>query len=290
MGGGRSSSGDVTKTKRYAPYIEAHHSSLLSITATQRDIAIADSPYANYEDVEISAAFFGIGYVISNFPSLYDMFGSHMAGLDIETLWDSTFSNVVSSSKIDEAVAIEMSLADDGIVKGELANFQLDMRNLNAVATSSFVLGKAVVEDKRIKAFARMSLDVKADLFVVAGKEYASHLNWEKRTVVIYAEIIKGYLLLKPEIDDINYTFDSRNALWPFKVLSFEGAVLGTMQTVGVWQKQMSPRKRSDLSTGLSVASYTVSGAYIGSSFPPYGTAIGAVIGFIVGVAMMLLE
>lgn len=290
MGGSSSSSGDTTKTKRYAPYIESKHTDFLAITAIRRDDIIDDSPFTNYDPVDVDIAFFGLGYIISSFPSLNNMFGKHMAGLDIEEVWTRAFDKLINEHEIDDAVVERMKLADDEMVKGELADFQVDMRNLNAVATSSFVLGKAVVEDKRVKTIAKISLDAKIDFFAIALDEHTSHLSWEKKTVTVYAEIMKSYFMFKPELDDVNTTFDSRDLLWPFTVLSFEGAALGTMQSIVSWRKTASPRKRSTLSTGLSVASYTVSGVMIGSYFGPYGAVIGGVIGFVVGVGMMLLE
>ena len=289
--GGSGSSGDVTKTRRYAPYIEAQHSSFLALTATHRNDIISDSPFAGYIFAETSDAFFGLGYLISSFPSLYDMFGKHMAGLDIETLWNSIFERVVGEPSIDVSISEEMKLVDDEMVKGELADFQVGMRNLNAVTTSSFVVGKAVTEDKRIKSLARTSLEAKVGLLDSVGKEYADHLNWEKTIIVVYAKAMKDYFVYTTMMDDVNTNFASRNALWPFTVLSFEGAALGTMQSAASWRKQMSPRERSAVSKVLLVASYTATGAIIGLEIGgPWGALVGAVVGVIVGIAIMLLE
>jgi len=282
VGGSSSGGGDQTKTKRYAPYIEAQHVEFLTITATRRDDIISDSPFIGYSSIEISDAFFGLGYLISSFPNLQDMFGKHMAGLDIETLWDSTFNGIVNSSEVDEVMVEEIKLLDEEIER-ELADYQVSMRNLNAISTSSFILGKAVVEDKRVKAFAKISLDNKIELFSTIGKEYTTRLDWEKGDITVYANAMKDYFMYTAIIDNVNAKFVSKNSLWPFTVLSFEEAALGTMQSVVSWQKKTEPRERSDVSKGLLVASYTTTGYMIGG---PWGAAVGA----IVGIGMMLLE
>ncbi|MBE3140300.1 MAG: hypothetical protein IMZ53_06925 [Thermoplasmata archaeon] len=290
MGGSSDSNKDVTKTRRYAPYIEEHHSDFLGITVARRVIMINDSPFADYSPVETSDAFFGLGYLISSFPSLYDMFGKRMVGLDIETIWNSAFGKIVNDPNINVNILEDMKLIDDGIIKGELADFQVNMRNLNAVATSSFVVGKAVTEDKRIKTLAKMSLETKGELLSGIGKEYAVHLNWEKVTITVYAKAMKDYFMYTSMMDDVNTNFASRDSLWPFTVLSFEGAALGTMQSVFAWRKQMT-RARSGISTVLSIASDTVTGAVVGFAVGGYiGAIVGAVIGIIVGIARMLLE
>lgn len=288
--GGSSSSGNSSKERRYAPYIEMRHISFLSLTATHRDIMIDDSPYAGHSDIEIDDAFFGTGYLISNFSSLYDMFGKHMAGLDIEEPWDTSLDRIVSAEEVEEGIAEKIKLVDDEIDKVELPSFQVGMRNINAVGSSSFVVGRAMVEDKRVKLHASVSLEMRAELLSNVGDELLTTLNWEKKIVTTYAEVMKVYYMYKPVVGDSNASYNTRNLLWPFVVLSFEGAALSTMQSVMSWNRKAEPRKRSAISTGLSVASYTATGAYIGSSFPPYGTVIGAVVGFVIGVGMMLLE
>lgn len=287
MGGGSSSSGDKRVEKRYAPYIEAHHSDFLNITVANR---VINNP-PDYTTTEADNAFFGMGYVLSSFPALYDMYGKFMAGFDIEVLWDSIFGNKLNSSEINADIDAEIKLADEKMVKGELADFQLDMRNLNAVPTSSFVMGRAVLEDKRVKAISKIRLDAKTKLLPEIGQEFAAHLNWCKSTIVTYAEIMKNYFLWKTDQDDANYAFASSNALWPFTSLAFEGAALGTMQSVVGFSKTMSPRERSTISKVLVVASYAANGACMGAHIGgPWGAAIGGAVGFVVGLAMVFLE
>lgn len=291
MGGSSSSSGDTTVEKRYSPYIETQHAEFLSITATRRDVIISDSPFADYSPIEINEAFFGLGYLISSFPSLYDMFGKHMAGLDIDSLWNSIFEKTVGDPNIDVTILEDMKLIDDEMVKGELADYQLKMRDLNAVATSSFVVGKAVTEDKRIKYLASISLEAKVALLDSAGKAYATRLNWEKTEVTVYARTMKAYFMFAAMMTNVNTNFASRELLWPFTVLSFEGVALGTLQGTASWQKKMLSRERSTVSTVLSISSYTVTGVVIGTEIlPGWGTLIGGVVGFVVGIAMRLLE
>jgi len=75
------------------------------------------------------------------------------------------------------------------------------------------------------------------------------------------------------------------------KVLDFERSVLGALRPQPKFSAIMLTRKRSTLSTVLSIAADTVTGAMVGAACGGYiGAIVGAVIGFIVGVAKMLLE
>ena len=82
-GSGEGQPSDTTTTVRYPQYVEEAHQSFLELVATYRDAAIDDSPFADWTDIEYSDAFFGSGYTIASFPSLYDMYGKFLAGLDI---------------------------------------------------------------------------------------------------------------------------------------------------------------------------------------------------------------
>jgi len=288
--GGSSSSGNTIRTVRFAPYVESKHSSFLDATVGYRNSMIGDSPYANYISVETDDAFLGFGYFISSFPSLYDMFGKHMAGLDIGELWKTVFEKVFGDPNINVSISERMKLIDDKMVKEDLANFQVDMRNLNAISTSSFAIGKAVIENKRIKTLAEISLEIKVGLLDVVGRSYAYFLNWEKLIITVYAEAMKKYFVQTDSANYVNSSYASMNSLWPFTVLSFEGYALAALRGTAAWQKQ-NLRERSDVSKVLMVASYTATGAIIGSEIlPGWGTVIGAIVGVIVGIAMLFLE
>ena len=291
MGSSGSSPSIKSVEKRYAPYIENYHYDLLGTLALQRNAVIYDSPFTDYDFLATNEALFGTGYIMSNFSSLFEMFGKFMAGLDIEVFWSTSFDKVVSRSEIDIAISTEIELVDDKIIKGSLTDFQVDMRNMNAVSSSSFIVGKAVIENKRLNIISKISLDLKEQLLSITEKEYAVLLNWEKKIIATYAEIMKTCFIGRSNIDNTNYTFASNNSLWPFTILSYEGQALGAMQSIGGYRQLATKRKRSNISKLLLVASYTVSGAAIGGQIGGgYGAIIGAVIGFIVGMAIMLLE
>ena len=162
------------------------------------------SPFASYTDIEVDSAFFGLGYLISSFPSLYDMFGKHMAGLDVENTWDGTFERLFDAPNTNANILENMKIIDDEIVKGDLAEYQVSMRNINAISTSSFIVGKAVGEDKRLKLLSKMSLEAKVNLLDSVGKEYIASLNWNKLMIVSYANIMKDYFLFTSMIDDVD--------------------------------------------------------------------------------------
>jgi len=116
MGGGKGgSSGSSTTTIRYAPYVESYHQAFLAKISEEALAVVDDSPFTGYTDIDVDTAFFGTGYLISSFPSLYDMYGKFMAGLDIEVLWAQNYEDTVNAAEVDNTVTAEADLIDDDI-------------------------------------------------------------------------------------------------------------------------------------------------------------------------------
>ena len=291
---------DLTISVNYAGYVETAHNVLLTQTRHRvaslvpelddGDSYALSTPYDDYTGVDANVALFGTGYLIDSFPSLYDMFGKFMAGFDIEVPWGRIFGRIVTREESDNAVAEEMKQADDDMVKGEMMEYQVGMRTINAVPTSSFVVGRSIFERNRLMLMARIGLEKKADLLWSVGKEFGSSLSWAKKIITGYAEIMQDYYLGKTDLDGAYYDAVEKKALWPFYVFDFERANIGAMQKAKVY-KYMPDRERSDVSKGLLVASYVATGASYGAQFGGgYGAIIGGVIGLLLGLAMVFLE
>ncbi len=227
MGGG---GGDTETTIRYAPYVEEHHNVFLDTIQARVNSTIGNSPFAGYTDIEIDDAFFGAGYVISSFPSLYDMYGKFMAGLDIEVLYSQIFEDTVNAPAINNLVSAEAALMDDDIDTNVLPRFQVGLRDINSVMSSSFVVGKSVIEDARVKSLSKFSAQLKYQMIPVAAERWKEHLNWNKSTVLVYSEIMKLYFSGKMDVDNYNYNMAAKNLLWPFTVLEYQRAALGALQ------------------------------------------------------------
>ena len=288
-GGGGGGGGDYVTTVRYAPYVEEHHSEFLDQVSSARATAIAaGSPYSTYEDVEVEAAFFGTGYVISNFPSLYDMFGKFMAGLDIEVLWTQTFEDTVNSPAIGALVSAEAALMDDDIEANVEPRFLTGMRDMNSVMSSTFVIGKALIEDARVKSLAKFDAELRYRLIPIAQDRWSKHLEWNRNVIGTYAEVMKFYYATRHQMDEMNFQMAARTALWPFTVLEYERAAIGALQGATTTSRDSA----GSSSTAQNVIGGALSGAaggalagamYGGTIMGLPGAAGGAIIGGVLG-------
>ena len=286
-----------TQTVRYAPYIETRHEDFLNTVYAKRQAAISDNPFTSYDDVVIDDAFFGAGYLISSFPSLYDMYGKFMAGLDIEVLWAQIFEDTVNSEEVTNLIAAESALMDDDIEANTVPRLQVGMRDINSVMSSSYLVAKAIVDDAKVKALSKFSAELKYNLIQVAQARWNTHLEWNNKVIGVYAEIMKFYYSARTDVDEANYAMAAKEKLWPFTVLDFERAALGALQ--GATNAKESVAGASTASKVLGGAlSGAAMGAMVGSSFnttsatgqvvSSSGTMWGAGIGAALGIAAAL--
>ena len=284
MGGSSGGSSSGVTTIRYAGYVEAAHKIFLEDSKTYGDLAIDNNPYDLFEEVPIDVGFFGAGYTMASFPSLYDMYGKFVAGLDIDALWSQEVEATVNGPEVGNLVAAQSKLLSDELDSTVLPRYMTGMRDMNAVLSSSYMIGKAQLEDTRQKTVAKISAELKYKMLDMAQAKWQAHLSWNSSTVTQYADIMKYYFGVKQTVDGYNYTMLGYKQKWPLEILDYERANLGSLQGA---TKTATEGSAGGASTGSKVVGGAVAGAAMGSYIlPGWGTAIGAVVGGIAGAFM----
>lgn len=290
-GGSGGSSGTQVSIVRYDPVVEGHHHGHLDYLASFLADAIAENPFVGYTTdttVEALARFeagiFGVGYTLYSFPSLYDMYGKFIAGLDIDSMYDEIFEDTVNASEITDLVSAEAELLDDDIEANVLPRFQTGMRDINAVMSSTFITGAAMIEDARVKSLSKFSAELKYRVIPIAAQRWQTHLEWNRSVVMNYAEIIKLYISARMDLENHYNENMSKEALWPFTVLAQERPSLGCMQ---VGSTSTSEVVGGSSKTGNAISG-ALGGAAAGAMAFPGNPVAGAVAGGFLGLASSL--
>lgn len=279
-GGGGGGGGDTTNTLRYAPYIESAHSRFLNNTQSYVNSIIDNSPYASFYEVPVEAGFFGTGYVLASFPALFDLYGKFIAGLDIDSLWAEIMDSTTESPQANNLVSAESALLNDELESSILPKFYTGMRDLNAVMSSSFVMGRALLYDTKQKLVEKFSAELKWKLVAVAQDRWKAHLAWNTEAVTTYAKLFDLYFSAKTNISKLNFEMFAKNKLWPMEVLDYQRANLGALQGA---MKQTQDKGGG--SSGSSILGGALSGAAAGGMIGgPWGAAVGGVLGGVVGL------
>jgi len=276
-GGGGGSDYEPETVVRYAPYIEEKHKSFLNAVAAHQTQKINNSPFDDYIDIELESGFFGAGESILSSAALYDVFGKHMAALDIEELWDTAFNSTLTADAINDLSVAESALLDDEIDSEAKPEFLIAMMNANAVTSSTFVIGNANIEKNRAKAMSAFNNNLIYTMISDAQARWNKSLDWNKSITELNARLHQMYYERKINVDNFNTKMAVEDTLWPFTVLEWERSALGALQGAASASSSMEADEPSDFEKGLSGA---LGGAALGTAIlPGLGTAIGAVVG-----------
>lgn len=279
-GGGGGGGGNTTNTIRYAPYIENAHSRFLNDTYSYRAATVNDNAYASFSTVPVDAGFFGTGYILASFPALFDIYGKFVAGLDIEALWAEIMDSTIQSPQANELVRAESALLNEELESSIIPKFYTGMRDLNAVMSSSFVVGKTLLYDTKQKLVEKFSAELKWKLVAVAQDRWKAHLAWNTEAVTTYAKLFDLYFSAKTNVTRMNYELLAKKSLWPMEVLDYERANLGALQGA---MKQTQDKGGG--SSGSSILGGALSGAAAGGMIGgPWGAAVGGVLGGVAGL------
>lgn len=281
---GKGSGGDSSTTVRYAKYIEDKHKDFLNEIVVRRTAAIDNSPYASYTAVASDDGFFGVGYTLASFPSLYDMYGKFMAGLDVEVIYDQIYGDLMEGPVTHNLVSAEAAFLSDELESDILPRYEVGMRDLNAVMSSTFIIGKALLEETRLKAVAKYSAGLQYALLPIAAQRWQAHLEWNKAVVLTYAEIMKLYFTAKMDVDNHNTEMLAKDRLWPFTVLDYERVAIAALQ--GATKSTTNAAGGSGVGRAISgTLGGAAAGAMVGGAMTPAFPVAGAAIGGLLGLA-----
>jgi len=296
-GGGGSSSGAVS----HAAYLEAVHSSWLNHAGTDTiddsvtdvmSTALGNSPWtgltAYAPDAQITA-----------YEGVMTAFKAMLAGISDTGDWDDLYTQAETS--IDNPVIIANDVAafaanlDDQITTTVLPRFRRGMQDINAVVSSAFPIGEAVIEafrDRDVAKYTTGLMITKDEKKLTATSQMLQlmiqRLSWEEAYVRVYTEGQRLKIVAKKEETDQNAKLDEEDALWDLEVFQYGGNILAAVQggTVGSKPKTASPFQ-SAIGGAMSGAA---AGAMIGMVKGGVGGPTGALIGGILGAGAGLLS
>ena len=275
MGGG----GEVRI--RYAPYLEFTHSHALPAAVVDFEAVVNKSPYATgYTPITPERGFFGViegdptrNYRLEDFPSLWDMFGKFIGGLDLHLLWSDVYEDVTHGPEIANAISAHSAILRDEIDQKLLPQFLAGMRDINAIQSSAFIIGKSLIYDGHTKAVNEFAGNLRIAALDLSYKIWFKHLDWSSGVIGTYHELFKSYFVTKFDNDARDLDYKAKHERWNTDRYEFFRAFLGALNGAAATAQKPEP---SQLMKSVGGA---LSGAAAGAPAGPYGAAAGAVLG-----------
>lgn len=289
---GGSSSGSSEATIRYAPYLESAHSRLLDHGGSDEplmsfidafNVAINKSPYDSYGQIDVDEGYFGmrtddpsISYEIKNFPSLWDMFGKFVGGLDVHDLWGQVYEDVIRGPEIENAVNAQSAMLQDEIDTTVIPKFIAGMRDINSVQATTFVIGKSIIQDAHIKSINSFAAKIRIQALAISNEQWAKHLEWNQSVISTFSEMFKLYYASKMDMDRVNLEYQAKDNMWNINLFESARGFLGSMAGSAA---SASPNEPSQGSKAIGGALAGAAAGFQLSKGNPVGAAVGGVLG-----------
>lgn len=284
-GGGGGSSGKVS----YPAYMETKHSAWLDDLDTL--ITGTTSPFTGAitwdPDLTLAAMADSVGAfstAVSNISSIDDW---QAAIATAKTKWDS----ILSDTELNDDVKAFGDLLEDDLNEHTVAQFETGMRDVNAIMTSAFVMGKARLWSGKTKEVAKYSTalrlqaaQTKAQLIDGGAKTILdgdkTKLTMEESLARLSIENYRMKIVAKTEECQRQFELDEKDARWPLDLYQYGVDMLGGIGggTVGAGRKQ---------STAQSALGGALSGAATGMAMSG-GNPLGGIIGGVLGLGASL--
>lgn len=291
-GGG--SSGKVS----HSAYLEACHNDWLNHTGVDTieksitevmDSAIGSSPWTGLSAYNPDAA-------IAEYEAGIKAFAVLLAGLSDTADWNAFYANAAlaldgaGDANIAADVAAYADVLDDNIATRVLPRFRRGMQDINAVVSSAFPIGEAIIEAFQARDVAKYAASLRSalgDKHLQATEQMmnmmARRIGWEESYVRLLIESKRIKIVAKKEQTDQDATIDEADAKWDLEVFQYGGNL---MASIGGGTAIPNMAKKN---VGASVLGGAVTGAaagaYVGSVVPGIGTAVGAAVGGVLGAA-----
>jgi hypothetical protein len=236
---GSKGGGSSESTVRWAPYVEAAHIELIENYQTYRTWALVpdpikglynwdysggliSSPFRDFVPLDIEDIFFGTGLDVSSIDPIYDKYDQLITQLDLNASFNSIFADTVNGTVIDNLVSAQATKLSDDLEQVAYPRFECGLRDINSVISTSFVMGRAVMEQGRTKALAAYDAELRYRLLPLVVERWKATIEWNKLSFDQYVNTLKFYVTLKDELDSHTMEIRAKNSLWVFTILEYE--------------------------------------------------------------------
>lgn len=289
-GGGGGGSGKAD----WPDYMKTQHEAWLTAVAALIPGSIAANPYTGIVAYDPATLLTDMGTKVTAFSTAL----TTVADPGLATLLGTFIASVktnVDAAALDNAYITDQSAKHLASLIAQktskiLPIFESGMRDINAVMTSSFVLGEyAIAAD-----LARESAKFEADLRIDLGKQrnlailqlsqglleiYGKHLGMRGDLAKMWLEVDRMSIIANKEEIEQQTDYDVQEARWPYDLYMYGGNMLSS-----IGGGHAGSSTAGGPSKAQSALSGAVAGATVGTAvMPGWGTAIGAVVGGVAG-------
>lgn len=247
------------------------------------NIAMANgSPWANAETPDQTSNITDMNIAVDDLDTLVD------ALMENSTL-DEVMTNALSQSRINNSVSALSTLLQDDLDSLVIPEFEAGMRDVNAVLSSAFVIGKAILQDGKDKKVAQYAADLAMKIETdMALKAVGLKLEYGRVASAMAIEVSRLKYSIESEVYHQDLEYAAADSKWGLSLFEQAGNILAAPSGAATTRKSDPNKVASSVGGALSgaVAGGMLAGAEAGGLSGPQGAALGAVVGGVAGYLM----
>lgn len=254
--------------------------------------ALAADPFSAMTAYDPASQLTAMDAAVAAFNALVD-------ALDHEQDWEDAVDAAVAKADgavfddthVNSDISAFGDILDEQVENVVLPRFQGGMRDINAVMSSAFVMGEAIIEGMRTRDVAKYGTELKIKTniqrndFVLKGTEamlrdQIGRIELEKAVAHYTMESNRIRAVALKEKKDTENTIDVSDAKWELEAFQYGANLLAA-----IGGGTMIPSGKGDPSKAQSMIGGALSGAAVGNSIVGggWGAAAGAAAGLVAG-------
>jgi hypothetical protein len=227
------------------------------------------SPYA-------TAAAYDVDSAVSLMRTSVENFETAVNGLSTATDLSELVSRVLSDEHMDADVVAYSDLLNEQLESVIYPQFEAGMRDINAVMSSAFAIGRANIAVSHTHEVAKHSSSLRLNAAgPLALQLIEMRLKYQQAVAHDTVEEFRIATVMKNEELERNVELAHLDSTWQLELFQYGGNLLAGISG-GVGRSKGPSRQQSAMGGAMAGAA---AGAQIGSAWPGYGTAIGGVVG-----------
>lgn len=304
-GSGGSSGGGQSGAVDYPDYMKTFHNDMLNsggvdtVTSSMVDLiitAIANNPFTGESAYNPATPISTMYVVVAELSNT-------ISALSPESDWTSFIgtavayidANIVDDTYINADIAAWSTVQNDERDNVIIPKFQAGMRDINAVMTSSFVVGEAIIEAFGARDAAKYGTELRMKLNLQRNEMIMKSVDAMLNALLTKADLTKAVahytiealrlaIVSTKEQVDQDLSIDEHEAKWSLDMMMYGGNMLASIAGASTVKSGDSAGSRTK-----SMLGGALSGAAMGAAMSPESPWMGAGIGAILGAGVSMI-
>lgn len=249
----------------------AGHDTVSTSLTDAMNSALGNSPLSGDTSYDPATALTSMAGAVTTFQGVVN-------AIDESTKWKALVADATTNTP---GVTEFSNILDDQVTTKVIPRFEAGMRDINAVISSSFTLGKSVIEGFRTRDVANHQSKIILDGISQMMSLYSMKVEANKVLMASTIENNRLKIVAEKEKKDTQFQIDEANSKWDLEVFQYGANMIAGISGGTVRPDSGAPSKTQSAIGGA------LAGAALGAAISDgsrTGTAIGAGVGLLAGL------